>query len=211
MDHRVQRSTTGALPRKTCSQPHAPTLTDSPQPIADLGRTRAANGRPSALCRCPPTNPDLGPASAPQAALVGAERLVPGAGGSGGPGLRVAGVPGVGRAAAPLPLGYPTLFPLPALARGARLGAAARGRAVVSDRPPPAPGPASGPVRNLGPSESHPRGGRRILRWKSSGPVPISSPGLSNLCCCNWGRLQRGGWERLGWDALCKDAGSPAF
>lgn len=72
----------------------------------------------------------------PRAALVGAERLVPGAGGSGGPGLRVAGVPGVGRAAAPLPLGYPTLFPLPALARGARLGAAARGRAVVSDRPP---------------------------------------------------------------------------
>lgn len=49
-----------------------------------------------------------------QAALVGAERFVPGAGGSGGPGLRVAGVPGVGRAAAPLPLGSPALFPLPA-------------------------------------------------------------------------------------------------
>lgn len=211
MDHRVQRSTTGALPRKTCSQPHAPTLTDSPQPIADLGRNPCSQWPAQCVVPMPAHQSRPWPRLRPRAALVGAERLLPGAGGSGGPGLRVAGVPGVGRAAAPLPLGYPTLFPLPALARGARLGAAARGRAVVSDRPPPAPGPASGPVRNLRPSESHPRGGRRILRWKSSGPVPISSPGLSNLCCCNWGRLKSGGWERLGWDALCKDAGSPAF
>lgn len=72
-----------------------------------------------------------------QAALVGAESLGPGVGGSGGPGLLV--VPGVGRAAAPRPLGSPALFPLPAPARSARLRAAARGRVVVSDRPPPQP------------------------------------------------------------------------
>lgn len=130
----MQRSTADAESRKTCSQPHAPTLTGSPQPIADLCWDPRSQWRTQYVVHQPAHQSGPRLRLRLRAALLGAERLGPGVGGSGGPGLCV--VPGAGRAAAPRPLGSSALFPLPAPARSARLGAAARGRAVVSDRPP---------------------------------------------------------------------------
>lgn len=184
------------------------------EPIADLGQ----DGRSQWPVWC--VGPVPAHRSGPRPLLrLGARRPGGGAprfrgGGSGGPGLRAAGVrePGVPQ---PLSLSDTLSSPLPLSRPGPRCEAGSRrpGRAAVSDRPP-SPWACLPAAATPQPSEPHPRGGRRILRWKSSGSVPLSPPALPWTLESGVARGGQGvcvgGWERRGWDALPEDAGSPA-
>lgn len=170
------------------------------------------NGRSCALSRCPPTNPDLGPSSASERGAQGRGASLKGRGRRRRSWASRGWRAGSRSCCSPSPSWIPC--PLPPSRPGPRCEAGSRrpGRAAVSDRPPPAPGPASRPVRNLDPQSP--------ILWEEENPLlqvvgfcPLSLPssGLSNPCYNP--RRPRSvcrGWGRLGWDALCEDAGSPA-
>lgn len=129
------------------------------------------NGRSCALCRCPPTNPDLRPSSASER---GAQE---------GRGRRRRSWASCGWRAgsrsccSPSPSWIPC--PLPLSRPGPRCEAGSRrpGRAAVSDRPPQPLGPPPGRCETSTLRAPF-CGGRRILRCKSWGSVPSPLPSL---------------------------------